>query len=359
MAITNLQLTALIIRVILATIGFNITLIFLLKIKNAQKTGIEISPFLGSGLMFFCFGITHVFWTYYEYNIYEYGLIIETAEMLMLYKGAVLAAFCGLIGIAFLCEKMFGKTKYIFTILSVISAVYAVVFLFTLNELRIFTFITMPIIAVFITFILIHTIIVKTKGEIRKKMVYAFLCLLGFYLLYLIDTEIGYSLLPFPREVVSMISMISALFIVVFWAQIFLSFETFSEFGWEKKLKELFIIAPNGATLFHYSFVKKTKTQSTDLISAGLTGVKDILAEMIQSKQALKTVDHQDVKILFEYGNYSTIALVVYEDFRIYRSKLTTLSTQFEQLFQDVLSHWTGDIEIFLPSKQLIEDVFG
>ena len=111
--------------------------------------------------------------------------------------------------------------------------------------------------------------------------------------------------------------------------------------------------------IFHYSFSKSEKEQDYDLISSGLTGVKGILGEMIESKQKLRNVDHQDVKIIFEYGKFTTIALITYENLRIYYPKLASLSAQFENLFQDVLPNWTGETEIFLPASQLIGEIFG
>lgn len=147
--------------------------------------------------------------------------------------------------------------------------------------------------------------------------------------------------------------------IMFFWGLILLSIETLTEFEWRDKLKELFIIAPNGGTLFHYNFEKETDFHEPDLITAGLTGVKDILAEMVQSKEKLKVVDHQDIKIIFEYGTYSILALITYENLRIYHSKLAQLMKQFEKFYQDVFIHWSGEIEVFRPSKELIEEIFG
>ena len=84
-----------------------------------------------------------------------------------------------------------------------------------------------------------------------------------------------------------------------------------------------------------------------------------MLAEMIQSQEKLLTVDHKDVKILFEYGRHSTLALIAYADFRIYHSKLAQLITQFEKFFQEVFIHWSGETEVFRPAKELIEEIFG
>ena len=123
-------------------------------------------------------------------------------------------------------------------------------------------------------------------------------------------------------------------------------------------MRELFIIGPNGGTLFHHSFIEKETSAELDLISSGLTGVKALLSEMVQSKKQLKVVDHQDVKIIFEYGTHSTLALIVHENLHIYHSKLTLLIEKFENLFHDVLIKWKGETKIFLPSKRLIEEIF-
>jgi len=360
MPITALQLTALLTRAIFSTCCFFLTLLFILKIINAKRTGIEISPFLGTGLVVFFYGITHICWAFYDYNIYEYGFaVVNNQYMLDIYKTGILVGFCGIIALVFISEKILGKTKYLFTIFSVISCIYSIFFLFKIDQIRLFTFISMPISSIIVIFTLIYTIIVKTKGFVRKRFVFAFLGFVGFFVFYLLETEAGMSLLGLSREIAAIIAITGSIgsFIVV--ASIFLSFETFTEFDWTEKLRELFIIAPNGATLFHYSFLKKPNLPAPDLISSGLTGIKDILAEMVQSTKVLKVVDHQDTKIIFEYGTYSTIALIADENFKIYHSKLTLLITKFENLFQDVLSHWTGEVDVFIPSGRLIKEIFS
>ena len=52
------------------------------------------------------------------------------------------------------------------------------------------------------------------------------------------------------------------------------------------------------------------------------------------------------------------MALIAYENLNIYHSKLSTLSSQFEDLFQDVLANRTGETEVFLPTKRLVELTF-
>ncbi len=360
MALTELQLSVLILRIIFATSCFFVTLIFFFRIINARAKGIEISPFMGSGLIGFFYGLTHIFFTFYNYNIYEYGFSITTTpSMVRIYKIAILMAFCGIISLVFICEKIFRKTKYAFTIFSIISCIYSIFFIFTIDQIRTFTYLSMPICSIIVFLTFLYTLIVKTKGFVRKRFSIAFLGFVSFIIFYLVETEAGLSLLGLSREVASIISLTGSIGSIIVWTSIFLSFETFTEFDWSEKMRELFIIAPNGITLFHYSFQKKTIHHIPDLVSSGLTGVKDILAEMVQSNRELKVVDHQDVKIIFGYGIYSTMALIAYENFKIYHSKLSFLITKFENLFQDILPNWQGQVDVFIPAGRLIEEIFS
>ncbi len=354
MALTVLQLTSLMLRVAVSIIIFYFSILFFSKVKQAKGTGVELSSFFGLGIFALFIGIMYILFTYYDYFIFEFDL-----KPIELYKSAILTGYFGIIGLVFLSEKMFKKTKYAFTSYSIICCIYGIFFLSTVDDLRMFTYFTLPISIIIVLFNFFYFSVVKTKGEIRKKMSMAFIGKFGFFFFYLLSTEVGKRLLPFPVEFTLTLSHIGLLFTLIGWGLIFLSFETFTEFGWKEKMKELFIIGPNGGTLFHYSFLDVTNNQIPDLISAGLAGIKDLLAEMIQSKQKLKVVDHQDIKIIFEYGNYSTIALVAFENLHIYQSKLASLTKQFEDLFQDVLINWRGETEVFLPSRRLIEEIFG
>ncbi len=352
MPINELQLTILLLKFGISIGCDFIAVLFFLKIKKTRKTGVEISPFLGFALAILLFGLMHIIYLYYDFFQWDSGI-----QSVILYKAANIVGSCGITGLVFLAEKMLHKTKFIFTIIYILCAFYGIFFLSIISDLRLlFTIINILSAPIIFTSFLI-SMILKTKGEIRRKMGVAFVCYFGFLFSYLLGSESFYTFINLPGEPAMIISYVGQFFTLMIWGVMFLGFETFTEFGWKEKIKELFIIAPNGITLIHYKFQDLTPIHSPDLFSAGITGVKDILAEMVQSKQTLKIVDHQDVKVIFEYGNYSTLALVAYENLRIYQSKLAILSQQFENLFQDVLSEWNGETEVFIPSKRLIAEI--
>jgi hypothetical protein len=348
------ELTSLFLYVALATCAFYLAIMFFLKIRIAWGSGIDLAPFVGLGVFVLFFGMGYVLWGYFHYFEYEFAF-----HDLGLYKAAILMTYFALVGFVFFSEKVVGKTKYIFTIFSIGCLIYGIFFTYTVEELRFFTYVTNPINVTVIFVSFLYFVLVRTRGKIRRKMAYAFGCFLGYVFFFLLDTELGKSLSPLPIEVTSIIASIGTVICLITIGHIFLSFETFTEFGWKEKLKELYIIGPNGTTLFHYSFRAGIKAQDYDLVSGGLTGIEGILGEMVESQQKLRVVDHQDVKIIFEYGRFTTTALIAYENLRIYYSKLTALSTQFETLFGGVLAHWTGEVEVFHPTKGLVENIFS
>lgn len=355
MLITTLQFIALIFRNAASFCSLYLAILFFSKVKQARGSGVNLSVLFGIGWFFLFAGIMVIFHTFWLFTIYAY-----LTEILSFYSIGVFLGYCGIIGLVYSSEKMLGKTKYAFTFFSIISYIYGIFFINTIEEFGLYTTIAVPISLSIVLINFLYSWVGKTKGEIRKKMAGAFLSIGGVLIFYLIDRKTGpiNEVISIPRQILMIISMIGITVSIIILGIIILSFETFTEFGWKEKMRELFIIGPNGAPLFHYSFIKESSFQEPDLVAVGLTGFKDVLAEMMQSKKALKVVDHQDLKIIFEYGAYSTLALVVYENLRIYHSKLAALIVDFEHLFQDVLSQWKGEVTVFLPSKRLIESTF-
>ncbi len=354
LAIDIVQITVLLFNAISGILAIAISYLFMLKIKRARGTDVDQSTFIGICFFYFFASLQYFSWFYYFYFKFEFSVQITD-----FYKFSCILGYIAVLGLVFFTEKMSGKTKYSFTILSFTVIIIGIIIPLSIEEIAVFSIIIVPIMLLgfFINFLIV--LIIRVTREIRRKMLISFLLIIGVLFFGLLDTDFGYSLFPIRRDFVSIIAMIGTISTSLGMAKFFLSFETFTEFGWKAKMRELFIIAPNGVTLLYHSFEPRSSSQSTDLVTAGLTGVQELLKEMIQSDQKLQTIDHQDLKILFEYGGHSTIALVVHENLRIYRSKLVSLSTQFENLFQDVLAHWIGDVEVFLPAKQLINEIFG
>ncbi|MFX0137149.1 MAG: hypothetical protein ACFFDN_26150 [Candidatus Hodarchaeota archaeon] len=355
MLLTVLNFTVFVLYFVLITVFMILGLMFFLKVfrnLRTKESEVELFPYIGIALMTIFFGITHIFYVYYDYFYLRIAI-----ESVILYRGSVIFGYFGLICLIFVAEKFLKRTKLFFMLINLILYFYGVIFLDEIAELRTFTFIIIPIDMVFVYVVFLYSLVWKAKDEVRRTMVNAFISLFLFGA-FSILSRIGPTIFPLASDLTKIIALSGSIVTFIYWGLIFLNVETFTEFLWREKIKELYIIKPSGVTLFYYSFSEKDSEQIPDLIGAGLITVKEVLAQFMQSKEKIRVLDLHDAKILFEHGVFSVFSLVVDEDLHILRSKLHLLRNKFENLFGDVLSKWTGDTTIFLPTKQIIETIF-
>ncbi len=341
-------------------LGFIIVVIFLYffiaimkKALIARKHDVEVAQFYAIAHMFLFFALVRLFLNYNEFHLIEYG-----AEEIITYKLAAFFGYLFFISFIFVTERIIKKTKYIFTMVCLILCCYGIFFIGTIQALRIYTQVTLPIIALILLVNYLVILVVKTKGDLRRKMGYTLLLMVLAFFFYVIDTVVGEVFFLIPQQATALIARSGLLVTGLLLGNIFVSFETFTEIDWPHKLRDLFILSKGGMKLFHFSFTGGENYEDLDLISAGISGIKALIAEMIKSKDNLRVVDHQDLKLIFEYGDHVILVLLVSENLKIYRSKLATLRTQFENFFQDIFAKWDGDLDIFLPTKQLVKQTF-
>lgn len=129
------------------------------------------------------------------------------------------------------------------------------------------------------------------------------------------------------------------------------------EMDWPNQVVQLYVITDGGIMMTHYAFKSKV-TFDLDLFSGGISGVTTILQEMIESDQKLKVIDHEDKKLLFEYGDRFVVTLIARKDLRIIRSKLKILSEEIQNVFWEILEDWNGDLDVFKPINTLIKNLF-
>lgn len=130
------------------------------------------------------------------------------------------------------------------------------------------------------------------------------------------------------------------------------------EMDWRKGIIHLYVISASGIVMSDYSFITQKSSDDADLFSGGVTGISTILKEMIGSYQHLKIIDHEDKKLLFEYGDNFLVTLVAYKDLKILRTKLKTLTTEISAVFWETIANWNGNLDIFAPMKTMIRNHF-
>lgn len=131
---------------------------------------------------------------------------------------------------------------------------------------------------------------------------------------------------------------------------------------WYKHLRTLYVFhTASGICLFDHNFAHDRPGKSSpskDLVSGGLTGIVALVSEITQSQSRIRIVDHGDSKIIFQNGKYTTIALITRKYLRTFVQKLRAFSKEFEDIFQDFLLDFRGDVTIFDSAEFLIEKFF-
>lgn len=155
------------------------------------------------------------------------------------------------------------------------------------------------------------------------------------------------------------------------------------EMSWPSEIEQLYVITQSGMVMTYMSFAgvpnepgpeagemldkaaSPTPAASAPapgadptLFSGGISGISAILHEMVQSEAKLKIIDHEDKKILFEYGTNFVVTLVSKKNLRILRTKLQALAGEIERVFWEVLQDWDGNLNVFKPVKTMIRHHF-
>jgi len=119
----------------------------------------------------------------------------------------------------------------------------------------------------------------------------------------------------------------------------------------------LYIIYTDGRGVYDYPF-KKEILQDPGLISGMFTAISSFIKETTKSTELLKTIDHGDISILIEYGEFVFAALFVKGSSAEVRSQLKSFVKRFEAKHVGVLPDWSGMLAPFRDDNLLVEEVF-
>ncbi len=125
----------------------------------------------------------------------------------------------------------------------------------------------------------------------------------------------------------------------------------------EVDVKGVYVISQDGRCMVEMSF--KDVLIDVDLITSALSAVGSLIKESVHSEKKLKSIDHEDVKILVEYGTYVNSAIIADKETMDVRDRLGQFLSVFEKNYHEYVSHWTGDLRPFFEAYQLIERYFG
>ncbi|MHA1265834.1 MAG: hypothetical protein ACTSRS_11430 [Candidatus Helarchaeota archaeon] len=139
----------------------------------------------------------------------------------------------------------------------------------------------------------------------------------------------------------------------------YICFTRFQELSWPKKVHHLYVILPErGISLFDHAFIQEELLES-QFIAGTLSGFFSMIQKFTKSKKKMRTVDHEDVKILLSYGEYVVACLITEEDYRILRKKLDAFVQAFEKQFKHQLTDFSGIVLDFQGAKKIVDKIFS
>ncbi len=334
--------------------GFILAFYFLNKLLRVRKTTRELLPFIGLTIGFLSWGISYFTASWREFFNNEFNLNLtnpELFQLLLKIEWAVL--WITLLIVIILTEYSIKKTRYLVT-----SYMLVVIPIMIFFEHQIFItaqlIFTPPILLALL--ILIYFAFIKPTPSSQRRRVY--FIELGFMLVAVGVAFRTRLLEPVIGEPHTLIANILGILGMIFVGYGFAAFSTFTDLKWKEKLRELFVISPKGICIYAYSFEQKIALVDSDLIAGGFTGIQMLLSEMVKTNESLHLIDYQNVKIMVEQKAEVMFVLIITEASGFLPYKLKLFAEEFITFFKDVLEHWVGQMDVFEPTKALIQKNF-
>ncbi|MFX1251562.1 MAG: hypothetical protein ACFFCZ_08130 [Promethearchaeota archaeon] len=132
------------------------------------------------------------------------------------------------------------------------------------------------------------------------------------------------------------------------------------EYGYayeEAALDSLHVMMTDGRSVFAHDFGAESEVDPV-LIAGLFSAITSFSREATRSEQFLRTIDHGDVVLIIEYGQWCFSAVIADRQTAVLRSKLRKFLDDFEERYKTVLPNWLGDLGAFEGSEALVEANF-
>lgn len=330
-------------------LDFEIFVFFLLRWRPRKTRHVAVL-----GLAYLCFGIARLLLMFWDYS--EPWHSDATAGY---YITAAFFAFLAMSVFMHAAETFIKRTHHVFTLCFLGLSCVVPFFPPSMYEtVQMIYYIFAPVLIIFVIGFLFY-LMSMTTGSVRKKF---FVVFLG---LALYGT--GYALSARLFDVSKIVSESVVLVGLAMTALGFIEIPMLEEIHWHDYLLHVFTFHIDTSACIYdeqlYSEPLQAKSGqegmiAADLFSSGVSGVIGIIKEMINSEKKLKVLDHEDKKILLEYGKYVTVALVTRMDLDVLHEKLRTYILRVETELQQPLESWRGEVGRFAaPMKSITADV--
>jgi hypothetical protein len=128
------------------------------------------------------------------------------------------------------------------------------------------------------------------------------------------------------------------------------------EFLWQENLKYIILTTKWGVCVYNQNYREKRELNEV-LLSGALAAVREFLKDTLDKESGLKVVSKGEEYYLIEEGEYIVGILIVKKELRILKIYLKRIIREFESFFRESLVNWSGNIETFAPTKDLINNI--
>jgi len=132
----------------------------------------------------------------------------------------------------------------------------------------------------------------------------------------------------------------------------------------KNQLLHLYIIHESGMLIQEFSFHDKFESREEEIISGGIVGLVSILKEIVKGEKEIKTIDHEERKIMFKLNRTKAVifALIVQGDLYVFRGKLEKLAQDFDRECLDrirEINQKDVNTDDYLDVTYLVQKHFG
>jgi len=359
-----LRFPLLILEWLFAIFALELGFVFILKHRRQQKE-LKTSQELGYTSLFFGISLMWFFLIISDYFLPDTTL----APFLIWNQGSLRDLFinCGYYSFMtsallfyYLIEKykIILFRKYLFTYILLILGVISLIIALINLELIQISFVIFW--AFFICFFTIYFIDFYRKAFKNQSILISLLKSLPIFLLL----SLG---LLFSMEYLDMLfgltfRLAGAIFQIIITAPIFVFFiklPPLSEFDWQGKLEELFVITKSGICIYHRGFGEKSEALDDHIISGAFISIKVLLDELTPSKKQGTTIIKKKSKTVNLYSSiYLSGVLISTEEIPAINYHLQRFIQKLEEIYYPVMADWKGQTGIFDPIAYIAKGYF-
>ncbi|MFX0020922.1 MAG: hypothetical protein ACFE9S_01255 [Candidatus Hermodarchaeota archaeon] len=249
--------------------------------------------------------------------------------------------------------------KFLFSIIFIIYLIFFIIIsIIQINFAQTFSFFFWPIFLLFFIFYSneLGSLFKKNPllGDYKKsfiKLVSGFLLLiLGFGL----TTDFSINILGLEARLAGdILQLMAFIFLYLF----FSSIPSFSEYDWQEKINNLFIIHKSGLLIYKKSFHIEEE-ESYDSVTSGTITMLKIMLETISDQETSTFIEKKGKSVIIQPGKYIYGALIADEKLSSLQILLRNFVSAIEYTYANILKNWEGDLKVFRPIDKIAEEFF-